>query len=803
MIFLSKKKHTVFLLVMAVVLVSAVISFACGIGKHNTENGVAEQTETEISASDGGAETYCGEVLRDTGTGETESDCKFDLAVTSVIAAISDDGAYIDLTLVCCEEEHKVRLPNVIKCVLDRCPELDSICVSDNGANDSPETFLSNSGFKSLSDILGKFDKSVILDGIKGKIKEKTETIKDRFTSLKEVLNFDQGVCDLKKPDFSCVSDNIEDLAGNLPDIEFTIPYAMPETEITLTVKVVLHTVNLIADKGNYATVFAFYNDSEAAHFVLNENYAYLNANALFSTGDEEYEEGDFDSQLTFYHAFECDGEPATFKEVLRSYIYGLIHRDKTAPIEDVTDYDENDETEEDDDPFRYGYGYDYTTDEYTTFDIGATEEDFRSRITVFYFDENDEPIEYTDYRVAGFDGSTSFSGKVYIYLSDDNYTEVEVLIYDHETFIEMAVIPQDTVFETGTTVYALQEDHCIYARTLCTDTHIVWEGYADDFTITEADGEPVTKDYAFDAGDYTLTVVRNGVTYRVAAHVYDLDAPIPVEFECSDSIDVWEGYTEDDVRNQLSVYVIYDSLDGDYVYDYEIVGGFTYGAESIVVKWGEFEKEIPVYYIEGYTVPEEDGLNIFTLFKYIRHTDFNENDEPAAAIARMALNMIDTVILNKELFAGICTTEKTASGRNIRFAVNSLDDKDVLAVLNLFFGVPEGDGWKDMDADFIAEAVSKLADKYTNGKLHGKFEQITGYTLSDVCSDLYLNVSVNRKGDLSVEFSLESSEGEQYFVTGVSCKLIDALPQSVLTDAEKEKAHPLSLLVNIVKGLI
>gem|GEM_PF-3169924 len=644
-----------------------------------------------------------------------------------------------------------------------------------------------------------EFDINELIDAIdaqsNGAIKNGDITFELTFKSAEDGLSLE---CKIANTQTNVTFDvalalEISESAYDLPekvdfepkDVMITVPFSLPQKDFYITINAVIHTSDMFTkDGGDFVTVTVLSGENEVAEFVLNERYVYLDASALAALFSDT-EEAEY---TAFYKEFELDGEPATFWDVLPSLILNSLNR-PTEPDEPYIPDDPDLPDDPDEDPrFANGYGVNERDGEELVFNIGATEEDLRSRLFVYTFDENDEEVEFTDYTIEDFDGSKSYCGNVRIILNEKYDTYVWVLICDIDNISELGVQVEDSVFELGYDTTTLEE--YIGGNVLYTDGSIFWMSWVGGFTVTSiADESGATieipqEGYVFDkAGDYSLTVTRTstGEQYTMSLHVYDPENLIPTEVRISDSVYVYPGYTEEDVRNMLDVIIIYDNYQGEYTDDFEIVGGFTYGDETIEVVCGDFSGTVSVIYMDGPGYEDPTGFDIVNLLKHLRFFDYDETDDLSGVLARVLEGAKVVYERNKDKFEAVYTVEKTENSAKVRVAINSADDNDVLALINLFIGIPTDEGWEDIDEGFILNSIGGAS----GGMLDMVFESITGVSLSDFVSDIYFNYDLTYGDGFSSNVGLGSGEGSDYITMGIAVKSIDAAPQTVLSETE------------------
>ncbi|MBP5404784.1 MAG: hypothetical protein J6Y74_02425 [Clostridia bacterium] len=584
-------------------------------------------------------------------------------------------------------------------------------------------------------------------------------------------------------------------------DVEINIPIALPKNDFSLNLTLVLHTSNALSYEGkDLLTGSLDYKDiRDAVRFVLNEGYLYVDARTLATSMSMD------PANATFYKAFEVEGKPASFFEALPGLIFGLIAKDKDAD-DQTAPKGEDPQVEAEEGLFKNGYGARADTDDgVAALPIGATEEDLRKAIEVYYFDERDEQIEYDDYTVDGFDSSVSFIGEVTIILAPGYDTNIPVRIYDPKNEKKHALVWQDNRFALGTTREEAQASFAYILR--YTDGTIFWDVYKEGVTFTNI--YPLLTENVFaTAGDYMLSVSNeDGLTALGTIHIYDPEHLLPEKIEAPETVYLVKGATEEALREELYVSIMYDDASNQDVEDYTIEG-YSEDADSIVVKWGTLEETVEIEYYEPTEditeEPTEDEASA-SIFRYFRFLEGQEVEEPSAE----ELQVIETVILsiikeNKELLDSICTFSKTAKSATLHVALNDASDKDLLALLNSFLGVPTEDGWADIDAAHLAEIINAL-NKGDGMMIDFSllFESLVGVSLEDALEDLACEVTLSWEEGISISVSLEDSESESYCSVGVGVRSVPAAETAFIAESEIVKDRDFETIPALLIGVL
>ena len=571
-----------------------------------------------------------------------------------------------------------------------------------------------------------------------------------------------------------------ESPAPEVKDIEIEIPFAMPNGKIDIAVKAVVHLADILAASGNdYITASLSGNGKDnAGTFVLNDKYVYLDISGFSVYGGND---------ITFYKAFEVNGEPVSIFEYIKSMIFAQSDNNEDVP-EDIPEGTDDENENGDENEFSYS-GYGCTTVDgngVAMLSIGATEEELRSQILFYIYDEDDNQIFKTDYQLVGFDSSASFHGYV------------DVLFYDIETSIEVVV--RDAAAERcdGINIYPFRvgkgtdvatAQYYIPVEAEMTDGQVYWTIYDGECTIDKVDGVDVDAGYVFELiGNYTLTVTYKATGEQTEAALYVFD-PDNLRVECVDftpEIYVDQGTTEEELRNYISLRVEYDNGDFIFIEDYEIVD-FTPGDEFVNICWNGDYYTIGIVYDD-----QPSGFDIADLANYLRVTDILASEDPIAAIKGL-------IEQNKELFKSVFVVDK--EDKTLRVVINSKNGGDLVDVINIFFGIPGDEGFTDIDENYALDYLKSVADVFDIGSL---FKIFTGVELSDFLTDLYFDVGVSSDNGIAVNIELGNGGEVKYFVTGCSVKLIDAsVSNTVLTDEAIAAAKDFNTLSSAILALL
>lgn len=602
-------------------------------------------------------------------------------------------------------------------------------------------------------------------------------------------------------------------------DLEFNAYLVLPEGTVNLGLNVVLHVSDFsdITGKDLVTATLNCMGIEEAITFVLNDNYVYLDISGLYGLipADETEQTGDDQTDeepvyVAFYQAFEIDGEPASIVDMLPVIISEIkdMNSDENEEIDDGSSdgqygyTDNNDDTDDTDDQNEYPvFVVTFNEGKNGVFSIGATEDDVRAALDVYFVDEEGEETAVTDYTIRRLNLSESNKTEIEI-ISGDYSDVIEIVVYNPDslaiTGIEIDSRVADTAYVTVASVNTSVSELGILGLVSYSDGTIEWQTY-EELEVVKVNDDVITEEFEFTlSGDYELTFEYDGETLDgvYAVHVFDPDNLVAVGISAEDALYVDADTTEEDLRNTLYVVVIYDDYDTtEAVEDYEIVNGYTYGDEFITVKYGDFEwiVNIEEYGDNPYYPDDEEEFTIEDLIKYLRFVEIDGEDDKIdyVAVIDASIDKIKKIVEdNAELIKSIVITDKGDYDVIITIKINSEDDIDLLAVINLFAGIPGEEDFTDINETAIKGLVLKLAKGMSAETIDAMIRNFVGADLETILSDLYAEiVIVNAEGEFGFEFVLASGEETVYLVTGLSLREIDKADQFICNDEMIEKA--------------
>ena len=626
-------------------------------------------------------------------------------------------------------------------------------------------------------------------------IEETTASFSFRFdnrkTGAKGRISFS---AELSATPFVIPASQEEDSAGS--DLEITIPIALPQRDMSLTLTAVVHLSNILSEgKGELLTATLDYNDTEnAATFVLRDTDVYLDLGGfveLFNLGDNV--------PATFAYAFEKDGEPATIWEILPD-----LFLNESSDTEEP-EYEE-DEEEPDDPLFANGYGVTIADDGELKFHVGVTEDDVRDKLNVCTFDDEDNQIPFADYTLEiftsadeedkitfadylenGFKGSASFSGTIKIVLDDKHDWDLPLVIFDPENAQPKSLIlPTKARFAKGTSVSDAGAAFLFSVK--WSDGSVSWVEEAEGLTFTQIMSSfflPVSTDADLsEAGDYYYTAEYKFAEDKAPLsggggfYVFDPENLIVERIEGPNEVMLLPEATIDDLRDQLFLTAYFDDGSAEEVIDECEIEGFDESATSVTLIY-EGKRWIVTLVRPGSSDPEEKEVSITDYIRFLE--DLKEGDDPVeAAIAILKEN--------KDLWDAVFSVIKGDMKTTLHVNINTEDDKDLFALLNLFFGIPSESGWIDLDENNLPDVIADLRGK-DGFDLNGMFDLIAGTSVPEMFSDLTLDVTFSWDDGIGLMISLADSEQKGYLQIGITTKSIETVAPVERTQEELESA--------------
>ena len=575
-----------------------------------------------------------------------------------------------------------------------------------------------------------------------------------------------------------------EDMEAATPnDLEITIPFALPQKGLDLTIKTEVFLSDILGDvedKKCLRTTVTDETGAVVALFVLNDGEAYLDLSGTSKFFGEEEPFAD----AVFYRAFESEVSP------LISFLDSL-----SADWEDLPDEEQAPEAEPAPDVrFERGYGVTILEGSKLLFDLGetltfegaATEEDIRSRIFAYYLDEEGEKVEYTDYKVLDYDGREYFKGKVTIEFAAGYCVSIPVLTYYRTSgTMSFKSIPVGTTFEEVKDLYIGVLD--------CNNGRYFWTELLNGFSVKTVHS-PELKSSAFDqVGNYSITFTHEltGKDYWFNVTVSDFSTPEVWKIACEDEIYLTSTTTEEEARAQLHVYLYYQDGTKVPVTNYSLIS-YSTGATTIQVYYYEppaysLSKIVSVRHVEDYT-------------DYLR---FFRRGEKKSILTQFLIALRDVYAPRKALFAEVFTIERTQDGLKWHLPINNEENRDLLEIVGKFIGLP-GE-YKQIDENTLLDYLEELKAEDPAMDVAALFEELVGVALSDFLASLYLDLEIDLDG--SMDIALGDGGEQVYLATGYSFRAVghsngETLSEEMISAARDFEELPV-FLFDVLSGAL
>ena len=577
-------------------------------------------------------------------------------------------------------------------------------------------------------------------------------------------------------------------------DIEITVPVSFPQREVDVIFDAVLHISDMFAEEGkDIFTAYVTMNEDPLVRFNFNDYYVYLDITGLMGMFAEE--EADY---TAFYYApVDKNKEPVSFFD-------SMVARLTREPKEEAYDDDEgngkpSDDYDHSDEDYEIQYFAMYKESSNGAFAIGTTESAFRAALDVGYYDPKlDEERLINDYTVIGFDSSASFNGTVTIVFENGEERELDVIIYKADSVRPVALNVDSLKAARYSTIGDLDLGATLtYSDDVVEFLMVPTKGV----TVDQLDGAAVNeKTMLSEAGNHKLLISwgQGTLSTQVALYVYDPSEPVIVEVRSFDTLGITMDETLDELRNDLGeLSVLYDNDEEVFVKDFDIEG-YEPGVEFVTLSYQGFSTTVNLVYEEAPDYPDypgygddeddHDGFDIMAVLPYFRFIDVN--DDMMTGIMN-SIDNLKALIENentKALFADVVTLESDEEGFVLRVFINNEDDVDLLALINLFVGIPDEEiGYVDIDENML---FALLSDMDAADNIYSTFSQIVGAELEDVVGNLCFEVTGSIADGLSIDFTLCDCSGENvYFSIGIGAKLVPQVEQFELTADEIEDA--------------
>ena len=591
-----------------------------------------------------------------------------------------------------------------------------------------------------------------------------------------------------------------------LHDIQADIPISLPRTGIDMTIHAIFHTADIFEDAGHdIVTATVDLNGLEdVASLVLNDNYLYVDINELVMITNPLVGET---TDYTYVFNF---GSEKQFHTILRD-ISGFLD----VIMEDIGFYDEYD-----DDNFLQ-------LDLVVMDDINEnmTEAELREKLYVSAVYNNRSPEELFDYRLAGCGCCPTHGSWVMVYYDyHDRYTSWEENNYD--TYLGLDTLNVDwrrrEIYQ-GMSESALRE-----TLTVRIGDQEIYDYVIDDFRVCSY------------CGVYHIAVSYDGLSFSRYGRVLDCSGTYnhigdgtgtnyisntyshqllveenidPDEYICHgviyDPKSFYNGITESEVHDLVHLVKITYGNPPEEIPDFEIEDINVTGnrLHFIIFHWDYDENNVPV---SGYGFSIDatiyDSSVVSPLLPYLRF-EVSPAQEPIDAISEVIGGLIGTYLENQDMLGDIIQVEDIENGKDITICLSdsTLVDSDVLSFINTFFGMPGENGLVDIDGDAL---YSILHGSLGENGIEA-LETVGGFSLEDLCNDLYLNVTgyLNNNNKLRFGFSLSGADNdpevdETYLSIGIieyHAVVTDSAYDANLTAEELAAANPINEIVAVL----
>ena len=502
------------------------------------------------------------------------------------------------------------------------------------------------------------------IDGLSAEVSakltnEKTETVYE--------CNF---AVDLSAEAFEIVIPEGEDLV--IDDVEVTATLKLGKVDVAASA--VLHTSAILDFEGKdlLTANVKFMDTKDAIVFVLNDRYVFLDITGLAKQVSSDA------GTVAFYNAFEIDGEPASFVDMIPELIGKLINGG-SQEIDDGDEpqvIDDGGDDGEDDGETAPELVAGYKEFGLTSFEIGATEEELRESITVYIYDGVENYEEVTEYTIEGFDSSAYFYDEVTIKYGD--YTaKLSVVIFDPEN-IELYSLAVDieNFVEENETKDDLRNHFTVYAEYIDkTEETIVKREVVEDYEIVE-----------FTFGDRSVTITYNGIETEV-------DIPYDEPYNPEDPEDPADP--EDPEEPSMTIadvikYLRFVSVDLDGEEEIDLAKVIESAIESVKATYNENKELIQGVYEINETEDQfvirvalntEEGSNVLKVVNLFVGIPNEEGGFDDIGITELKALLYNAVKMAPEMFNAIFST------------IIGEDLDTVLSDLYLEFGISVKDG--------------------------------------------------------------------------------------------------------------
>ena len=286
----------------------------------------------------------------------------------------------------------------------------------------------------------------------------------------------------------------------------------------------------------------------------------------------------------------------------------------------------------------------------------------------------------------------------------------------------------------------------------------------------------------------------------------------------------LFEGMTEQDLRNVLHVWALYRGRDPEAFFDYDvdelsIVGNsFHYSisiTEEVIISgpWYELVSMSSVGFQDGGIIPDGSEFDPSMLIPFLRF-EVDPEDESLNILADVISSVAAIYDVNQDVLWNAIQIESIENGKSITVCLSDtslVEEGDLLAFVNKFFGLPVGDGFADINGQTLYYFLTEALGAETFAEVDGALQMVGGFTLEDLCTDLYLNLTgyLNNNNKLRFGFSFSGADNdpdvdETYLSIGIieyHAVVTDSAYDAALTAEELETANPLDEIVDVLFG--
>jgi hypothetical protein len=602
-------------------------------------------------------------------------------------------------------------------------------------------------------------------------------------------------------------------------DLEIVVPFELPQNNVAIELKTLLHLSDMLGkDDNDIITANITYNQDEIVKAVLNNAYIYLDISGLDAL---LLEEGEYD----VYDAYKYEFKESLW-DMLFEGLFGLfgIDVDIEPNIEDV--------------PTTPDYSHGYSMAE-ANFPVGTELEDVLAAIEASYSYEYGEVIVPVEIKDTDFDSTSSGYKKITIVYPDGVEDTITIGFYDMQSAVLQDIYVATLFAPKGANAkrFAADAEICLNFEDGEVEFCIYGSGskFADDAEFVDADGNLST------AGCYKAVLIytTNGVDYstnETTLYVYDSEDLQVAELYCENCFDIVaeEGYSNADIVEQMVMYVMYDNGETDQVFDVTLNDDFVYRKGETMM--------VTVCYIDGngqlFTCDVEvrekqqddygyepdngyepiwgddddyidDGIDFEAILESVlpclRFVSMDESDDVVTLIMDSIENLGAIFEQNGELFENVFAITEKEGKYELRIALNNAQNQDLLAVLNLFIGIPkEEGGWDDITEQKLYDLIEDKTVISTeqggetiteegsdNTHIYDIFEHIVGVELKEVLAQLDLNIVLdwsNMPNGAELSVVLDNGDGVTYLKTGCRISWVQSGAQFELTKEQMEK---------------